>query len=146
MGGVGADVSTLVIRVDGEVQPHQFHEVGVFTEAELVCQVETVILVLLDGGDLAVFVNVAVDACSNGWEFGDKVHGVLEGVLPVLGLLHALGIGLCERGFVLESVYGNAQLGHWVKVTRAAVNELFDELGHIGAGSPFGGQVTDLLL
>jgi hypothetical protein len=33
-----------------------------------------------------------------------------------------------------------------VEVVRAAIDELLDELGDIGAGSPVGGQVTDLLL
>jgi hypothetical protein len=33
-----------------------------------------------------------------------------------------------------------------VKVARAAVDELLNELRDIGAGSPLGGQVADLLL
>jgi hypothetical protein len=33
-----------------------------------------------------------------------------------------------------------------VEVGRAAVNQLLDELGNVGAGSPLGGQVADLLL
>jgi hypothetical protein len=33
-----------------------------------------------------------------------------------------------------------------VEVAGAAVDELLDELGDVGAGSPLGGQVADLLL
>jgi hypothetical protein len=33
-----------------------------------------------------------------------------------------------------------------VKVGRAVVDELLDELGEVGAGSPLGGEVADLLL
>jgi hypothetical protein len=33
-----------------------------------------------------------------------------------------------------------------VEVGRAVVDELLDELGDVGAGSPLGGQITDLLL
>jgi hypothetical protein len=33
-----------------------------------------------------------------------------------------------------------------VQVGGAAVDELLDELGHIGSRGPLGGQITDLLL
>lgn len=32
-----------------------------------------------------------------------------------------------------------------MEVVRASVDELFDKLGHVGAGGPFGGKVADLL-
>jgi len=146
VGGVCADIAALVIGVDGEVQAHQLDEVLVLRETELVGQVERVVLVLLDGRDLAVLVDVAVDLGGNGRELRDEVHGVLKGVLPVLGLLHALCVGLGEVGLVLESSDGDGELGHGVEVARAAVDELLDELGDIGAGSPLSGEVADLLL
>lgn len=146
VGGVCADVATLVVRVDGKVETHQLDKVGVVGEAELVGQVETVVLVLLDGGNLAVLVDVAVDARSDGGELGNEVHGVLKGVLPVLSLLDALGVGLGKRGLVLESGDGEGELGHGMKVAGAAVDELRDELGHVGAGSPLARQIANLLL
>ena len=97
-------------------------------------------------GNLAVLEDVAVDAGGDGGQLGDEVHGVLEGVLPVLVLLHALGVGLGEGGLVLESGDGEGELGHGVEVAGAAVDELLDELGDIGAGGPLGGEVADLLL
>ncbi|KAH6504371.1 hypothetical protein HBI55_012730 [Parastagonospora nodorum] len=144
--GVGADVSTLVVGVDGEVQTHQLNEVLVLGETELVGQVERVVLVLLDGCDLAVLVDVAVDLRGDGGKLGNEIHGVLKGVLPVLALLHALSIGLGEVGLVLESSDGDGELSHWVEIARAAVDELLNELGDVGAGGPLGGQVADLLL
>lgn len=146
VGGVGADVSTLVVGVNGEVQAHQLNEVLVLGETELVGQVEGVVLVLLDGSNLAVLVDVAVDLGGEGGELRDEVHGILKGVLPVLRLVHALGVGLGEVGLVLESSDGERELGHGVEVAGAAVDELLDELGDIGAGSPLGGEVADLLL
>lgn len=146
VGGVGTDVATLVVGVDGEVQAHQLNKVLVLGETELVGQVERVVLVLLDGSHLAVLVDVAVDLCGEGGELGNEVHSILEGVLPVLRLGHTLGVGLGEVGLVLESSDGKGELGHGVEVAGAAVDELLDELGHVGAGSPLSGEVADLLL
>lgn len=143
---MGADVASLVVRVDGQVQAHQLDEVLVAPEAELVGQVESIVLVLLDSGNLAILEDIAVDAGGDGGELGDEIHGVLKGVLPVLLLVNALRIGLRECRFVLKSSHGQGELGHGVKVIGAAVDELLDELGDIGASSPLGRQVTNLLL
>lgn len=146
VGSVGRDVAALVVGVDGQVQAHQLNEVLVVGETELVGQVEAVILVLLDGSNLAILVDVAVDLGGNGGELSNEVHRVLEGVLPVLGLVHALSVGLGEVGLALQSGDGERELGHGVEVAGAAVDELLNELGDVGAGSPLSGQVADLLL
>lgn len=146
MSGVGADVATLVVGVDGQVQAHQLNKVLVAAEAELVGQVEGVVLVLLDGGNLAVLEDVAVDLGGNGGQLGDQVHRVLEGVGPVVLLVDTLGVGLGEGGLVLQSGHGQRELSHGVKGARAAVDELLNELGDIGASSPLRRQVADLLL
>lgn len=145
VGGVCADVATLVVGVDGKVETHQLNEVLVVGEAELVGQVVRVVLVLLNGGNAAILVDIAVDLGGNGGELGNEVHGVLEGVLPVLSLLHALSIGLGELRLALESSDGEGELGHGVEVGGAAVDELLDELGDIGTGGPVGRQIANLL-
>lgn len=146
VGGVGGNVTTLVVSVDGEVESHQLNKVLVLGETELVGQVPRVVLVLLGGRDLAVLEDVAVDARGNVGELGNEVHGVLESVLPVLGLLHALGVGLSEGRLVLKSSDGQRELSHGVEGVGAAVDELLNELGEVGAGSPLSGEVADLLL
>ena len=146
VSGVGTDVAALVVSVDGEVQAHQLNKVLVLGETELVGQVEGIVLVLLDRSNLAVLVDVAVDLGGNCGKLSDEVHGILEGVLPVLGLVDALGICLGEVGLVLESSDGERELSHGVEVAGAAVDELLNELGDIGAGRPFSGEVADLLL
>ena len=146
VGGVGRDVATLVVSVDGQVETHELDEVLVLGEAKLVGKVVGVVLVLLGGRDLAVLVDVAVDAGGNVGELADEVHGVLESVLPVLALLHALGVGLGEVGLVLERGDGEGELSHGVEVVGAAVDELGDERRELAAGGPLGGQVADLLL
>jgi len=146
VSGVGRDVPSLVVRVDNEVQPHQLDEVLVVTKAQLVGQVKTVILVLLDISNLAIFEDVSVDLRSNGGELGNDVHGVLEGVLPVVLLIQALSIGLCKGRLVLKGGDGKGELSHWVEVRGAAVNELLNEFGDSRPCSQFGRQVADLLL
>jgi len=146
VGGVGTDVSSLVIGVDGKVKSHQLNEVLVLSETKLVGEVVGVILILLDWGNLSALEDVLVNSCGNGWELCDQVHGVLEGVLPVFRLLHSLGISLCESRVVLESGDCDGELCHWVKVAWASVDELLDELGDACAGSPVGRKLADLLL
>lgn len=146
VSGVRANVAALVVGVDSEVETHQLNKVLVISEAELVGQVPGVILVLLNGSNAAIFVDVAVDFGGDGGKLGDKVHRILEGVLPVLGLLHSLSISLGEVGLALKSSDSEGELSHGVEVGRAAVDELLDELGDIGTGSPVGRQVADLLL
>lgn len=145
VSGVGTDITTLMISVDGKVQSHQLNEILVLTETQLVGKVEAVILVFLDRCDLATFEYVLVDSGSDSWELGDQIHRVLESVSPVLGLLHSFGVCFREGRFVLQSSDCNGELGHWVEVIRTAVDKLFHELGNFGAGGPLSGEVADLL-
>lgn len=74
VGGVSADVSSLVISVDGEIESHQLNEILVISETKLVGEVETVILILLDSSDLSALEDILVDACSDRRKLGDQVH------------------------------------------------------------------------
>ena len=47
---------------------------------------------------------------------------------------------------MLEGGDGERELSHWVEVAGAAVDKLGDECGNAGAGGPFGGEVSNLLL
>lgn len=146
VSGVGADVATLVVSVDGEVEAHQLDEVLVVAKAKLVGKVERVVLVLLNGGDLAALEDVLVDARGNVGQFGNEVHRVLKGVGPVVLLVDTLGVGAGEARRLLESSHGQRELCHRVQVVGAAVDELLDKLGNVGTGSPLGREVADLLL
>lgn len=146
MGGVSADITTFVVSVDGKVQSHQFDEVLVLAESELIGEIERVVLVLLNWSNLLPLEDILVDSSSNCWQLGDQVHGILEGVLPVFGLLHSLRVRFGKSRFVLKSIDSDRELGHWVEVSWAAVDELLDEFGNFGTGGPLGGEVADLLL
>lgn len=131
VSGVSADIATLVVSVDSEVQSHQLNKVLVVGKAKLVGEVETVILVLLNRGNLTALEDVLVDSCGDGRELGNKVHGVLEGVAPVFALLHTLGVRLGEGRFMLESIDCDRELSHGVEVARAAVDQLLNEFGDV---------------
>lgn len=145
VGGVGADVATFVISVDGEVQSQQLNELLVCAKAKLVGKVETIVLVLLDWSDLTALEDVLVDSRGNGRELGDQIHRVLESVAPVFRLPHSLGVCLGERRFVLESIDCDGELCHWVQVARASVDQLLNKFGDVRTGRPLGGEVADLL-
>ena len=146
VGGVGRDVAAFVVGVDGQVQTHELDEVGVVGETELVCEVVAVVLVLLHRRDLAVLVDIAVDARGDRRQLGNEIHAVLESVLPVLRLLHALGIVLRERTLMLKRGHSQRELRHGVQIARTAVDELIDEVGHIAARGPLCAEIPDLLL
>lgn len=146
VGGVSTDVSTLVVGVDSEVQAHQLNEVLVVSKAELVGQVVGVVLVLLDRSNLAVLENVTVNLSSDGGQLSNEVHGVLESVVPVLLLVDTLGVGLGESRLVLKSSDSKGELSHGVESAGAAVDKLLNELGEVGASSPFSRKVANLLL
>jgi hypothetical protein len=74
MGRMSRDIASLMVRVDSQVQSHQLDEIGVFTETHEVSEIVAVILVLFDGGEFSVFVDVAVDSGCDGGELGDKGH------------------------------------------------------------------------
>lgn len=142
----GESEEAYMVRVDGEVQSHQINKVLVSTKAELVGQVEAVVFVSLDGRNLSVLVDVAVDLGSDGGELGNQVHRVLKGVAPVVLLVEALGVRLCERRLVLKCGDGERELGHGVQRVGGSVDELLDKLGHLGARSPLGRERAHLLL
>lgn len=146
VGGVGRDVTSLVVRVDGEVESHELDKVLVLGESENVGKVERVILVLLDGRDLSVGVEVSVDSTGEVWQFGNQVHRVLKGVLPVLLLVETLGVGLGKGRLRLERGDGEDELSHRVEGVGTSVNQLLDVLGQIRTGGPVGGKTLDLLL
>jgi hypothetical protein len=96
------DVTTLVVRVDGNVQPHQLDKLLIVTVTEQGSQVGRVILVGVNGGHLAITVNVSEDSSSNVGELGNEVHGIVESGLPVFLLVDTIRVSLGESGIVVK--------------------------------------------
>lgn len=117
VGGVGRDVSSLVVGVEGVVETDELDETLGFSETDLVGKVEREILVLLNRGHSlsTVEVGVVVDAGGDRERLGDTVERVLEGGLPVLGLLHARLVLGGELRVVVEGGDTNDELSHRVE-------------------------------
>lgn len=47
---------------------------------------------------------------------------------------------------MLESCDCHGELGHWVEVVRASVDDFFEEFRDVRAGGPFSREIADLLL
>ena len=71
LAGVGRDVSTLVVGVDSDVETEELNEGRVFAEAEESGQVGGVVLIEVDGGELALAVDIAVDTTGDVRELGN---------------------------------------------------------------------------
>ena len=135
-----------MIRVDGKVKPHEFYKVLVLAESKLICKVETVVLVLLHRSNFPIFEDISVDLRGDGGKLGNQIHRVFKCVAPVVLLVHTFGISFGKCGLVLESSDSKGELSHWVEITRAAVDQFFNEFRNVRSSSPFCRQVADLLL
>lgn len=143
---MGRDITTFVIRVDGEVKAHQLIEFVILRETKQLGQVVTIILILVNGRKLAILVNVAVDTTSNVGELGNQIHGILKGRVPVIFLVNTLVVGLGELRFMLKSVDSQRELRHGMKSLGASVNDFLHKLGNVRASSPLSRELLDLLL
>ena len=75
--------------MDAHVEPHELgkHGVAVLNHAGVVVRP---ILGRVDvAGSGAISVQVVVNCSGHDWQFGNEVHGVLIGGVPVLGLVDA---------------------------------------------------------
>lgn len=144
VGGVGRDVTTLVIGVDGQVESQKLNKLLVLAESEQGGKVLGVVSGGIGGAELAILEDVAVDAGSNGRELGEEVNRVLVGVLPELLLVDTLLVSLGEGRLSLKSVDGNGELGHGVEGRRGAVDQLLDVLGELGSGGKLSRESLNL--
>jgi hypothetical protein len=88
--------------VNGHVQPHQLDKRLVISVPEHGSKVGGPILVGVDGGDLAVAVDVLEDSGSDDGELGEEVHRVFVSGLPVFLLGGSLGVSLGKGRVVVE--------------------------------------------
>ncbi|KAH3661179.1 hypothetical protein OGAPHI_006586 [Ogataea philodendri] len=144
VGGVCTNVTTLVIRVDRQVQSHQLQELWVRAVAKQVSEVGTVVQSWVHRSNLAVFENVSVDASSNVWQLGQQFDGVLVGVFPVFFLVDTGSVSLGKLRLGLQSGDSNRELSHWVQSSWRSINELFHMLWQLGSGSKLLGESLGL--
>ena len=102
MSSMSRDVSSLVVRVDGNIQPHELDKLLIVPVSEQVGEIGRVVSVLVDGWELAISKDIAEDSAGDIGELGNEVHRVFEGCLPVLALVDSIGVCLGECGVVVE--------------------------------------------
>lgn len=144
LGGVGRDVTTLVVSVDGEVKTEKLNKLLRVTETKLGSKVLRVIGRSVGGAELTILEAVSVDAGSNGRELGNEVDRVFISVGPVLLLVDTSLVSLGERRLRLESVDSNGELSHGVEGGWGSVNEVLDVLGELRAGVELSRESLDL--
>jgi hypothetical protein len=143
---VSRDVTTFVIRVNGEVKTHQFNKVLVGLETKKLGEVVRVILISLDLRELTIVIDVAIDTGSNVRKLGNQIHGILKGGVPVLGLVDTFSVGLGKLRVVLESIDSKRELGHGVEGLGTTVNEFLNKFRNLSTGSPFSRETLDLIV
>jgi hypothetical protein len=119
------DVTTFVVRVDGEVQTHKFDELGVLVTQQ-VREVGRVVQLGVNVGDFAVLENITVDARGDVGELSNQVVSVLENVVPVLRLGDTVLISLGEARLVLQSGDSQTELTHGVEGVGATVKDVLN--------------------
>lgn len=101
MAGMRRDVSALMVRVDGEISSDAFLHL-VLVESQHVGEVASPIEGVIRGDKSAIVVLVPVDGSADVGQLGQQIHGVLEVVLPVLGLVGSGLVGLEELAVDLQ--------------------------------------------
>jgi len=146
VSGVSADVSTFVIRVNGEVKTHQFNKVLVTLETQKLGEIVRIILIGINLTELTILVDVTVDTSSNLGELGNQIHGILESRIPVLRLVDTLSVSLGELRIVLKGIDSKRELRHGVESLGTTVNEFLNEFRNIRTSSPFSRERLNLIV
>lgn len=125
LASVGGHITAFVIRVNGNVETQELDKLGLVSVAEELGEVVRVVLVRLDGRELAPTVDVAEDTAGDGRKLGNpvvtlqsimlisingsvesaQVHSILEGGRPVLLLGDTLLVGLGKCRIMVELIW-----------------------------------------
>jgi len=143
--GVGRDVATFVIGVDGEVKSHELDELGII-ESDHVAVVGGPVKARVSGGKVTVLaVEVVEDLSGDGRKVGDAVHAIFVDIFPVGGLVDTLGVSLGELGLRVHESNGGGELGHWVDILGEVVEHLSDVRWEASSLVPLVGERLGLL-
>lgn len=147
VGGVGGDVAALVVAVQGEVQAEDVVEALVLLAA-LAEEDGEVVGPILGGVELlgadGVDLVGAEDQGGHARDLREEGNAVVEGGLPVVGLVHALGVLFRKRGLGVEGGDGDGELGHGVHVAGEGLDHGQDVLGEMRLLGEFAREGADL--
>eukprot|EP00732_Lithocolla_globosa_P004673 Lithocolla_globosa_v1_NODE_4430_length_1436_cov_629.953657.p2 type:complete len:138 gc:universal NODE_4430_length_1436_cov_629.953657:583-996(+) len=135
MAGVSGHIAALVCGVDGQVQTHQLLDF-MRVEAQLFAEITSPVTAAVKFRQDTILVNVAENAGSHNRQLGQQIHAVFVHVIPVLGLVDALGIGLGVGGLRLHDGDSGRELCHGVKGLGERVDHAFHMAGDFRTGNP----------
>mmetsp|Transcript_71891 Transcript_71891/g.164862 ORF Transcript_71891/g.164862 Transcript_71891/m.164862 type:complete len:375 (-) Transcript_71891:9-1133(-) len=138
VGGVGGDVTSLVVSMDHEVQPNGVLELLRIIHPQHMSIIARPVQGGVRGDVLPVKEHVAVDAGRHDGDLGDQGQGILQHIIPVLRLLHPLVVGGGERAARLQGQEGDGQLGHGM----GGLIQIIDHLQHVGRHHSPGVQLS----
>lgn len=147
MGGVGRDITTLVVTMKGKVKSEEINK----TLFLLLAHHEGIVVgpilgeINLTRKRATAAVSVLVDFGSNLGKLGNEIKRIVKGVLPVLGLVDAALVGLCEFGVVVENRDSHGKLSHGMKGRRQAIQKLDSVVRKLSVLSKLARQLAGLL-
>ena len=106
MAGVCADVATLVVSVDGQVQPHQLCEVRLVIVAKHRGEVGRPILIRVNAANLSVTVEVPVDGSGQRGQLGYQVHSILIHILWILKVCVCVCVAYIQKYMYVNIIRG----------------------------------------
>lgn len=139
------DISALVVRVDRKISSDALLHL-VLVESQHVGEVASPIKGMIRVDESAIVVLVPVDGRANVGQFGQQIHGILEVVLPVFGLVGSGLVGLEELAVNLQVEHSHGQHGHGMEILGQVGDEMQVVLAEISSLPPFTGESVELLL
>ncbi len=138
-------IASLVVRVNGHVQTHQFAELLIVV-AQHVRKVARPIQFGIGLNVLAVLVGTAVDVRSHTGQARNQIHRILIRGFPVLRLVYARRVGLGKLTFRAQSHDAHHKLRHGVRVAGQGVNSLEHMRRNDGTSRPVVAHTTNLIV
>ena len=134
-----------MVGVDGDVASEALLHLLIL-KAQHVTEVTCPIQAMIGGDEDGVVVLVAVDGGADEWQFGQKIHRILEVVLPILGLTGSALVGLEEFAVHLLLEDANGKHGHWMVFLRKVSDELHFFMQEDASVLPVQGQGFQLIV
>ena len=143
MAGVGADVSTFVVRMQDEVQPSDL--IVRLGNAHHVCEIAAQIQHRVEGNRGVPLVLEAIDERSQFGKPRPQIEGVLQRRLPVIHLSQTGVVGLDVLGLSLHGQDSGREHRHRVGIDRHRPQSVEDVAWHARPSFDVGRQFRHVL-
>lgn len=107
MCGVGRDVPSLVVCMKHQIEAHGFLEILTLVDAQHLREVGGPVQFGVVLWELPIVEGASVDLGRDDGDLGDHIEAILQGVGPIVILLHALLILLEKLGVLLQGQHSD---------------------------------------